>query len=141
MVSGIILFFAIFAINFQSFSEENEDSSSRGYKISPIYEHVEFCTDILGENPQQISLTITPFSKTTYYQTGEAATEAKYMISSGEIFIKEYEISNQGEFSHLCNEVILRSEIESDFYSPLLRKDGIARQLSLFTDFGVYNIQ
>lgn len=137
VISAMILYLAV---SFEYFSEESIGAKSVECRISPFYEHIEFSKSNQSSFPNKISITITPFMKTTYLQIGSKASLTRYVPSLGKLFIKEYFIENNGKRVFLDRETIKRGDINSDYYSPLLHKNGSSSTFGIFTHFGTYSV-
>lgn len=141
ILSAIVLYFAV---NFEYFSEENNRSKLVECRIAPFYEHyehIEFNKSDQSLCSSKVSISVTPFSKTTYLQIGDTASHAKYVPILGKIFVKEFFIDNDGTRLLMENEAVFREDTDSDYYSPLLHKSGGSSTFGVFSHFGTYSIK
>ena len=138
IISAIVLFLAI---NFEYYSEKTNWSKSVECRILPFYEHIDFRKSNQSSFSSEISILTTPFSKTTYLQIGDTASYAKYVPLFGKIYVREYSVGNDGTRYLTDSKTVDREDTYSDYYSPLLHKNGGASTFGVFSHFGTYSIK
>lgn len=89
----------------------------------------------------EVKLTVTPLSKTTYLQIGRNSSYAKYIPLIGKIYVKEYSVDDTGKRQIESSSTVDRIDVASDYYSPLLHRNGTSLSVGVFSHFGAYSIK
>lgn len=138
VVSALIL---CLSANFEFYSEETGEAKSVEWRLSPLCEHIEFRQNTHGSYANKVSITITPFSKTTYFQVDNTASRARYVPMFGMVYVKEYIIDEYGTHLLTGKSVINRKDIDSDYYSSLLHQNAGGTSFGIFSHFGTFSIK
>lgn len=138
---AIAALFLYIAVNFELYSEQDDGIETIEWQISPFYESIKSSNNSQGTSSMKVKLTVTPFSKTTYLQIGHNSSYAKYIPILGKIYVKEYSIDDAGGRQLESSSTVDRIDVASDYYSPLLHRNGTSLSVGVFSHFGVYSIK
>lgn len=138
---AIAALFLYIAVNFELYSEQDNGAESIEWRISPFYESVKTSNNNQGMSSMEVKLTVTPLSKTTYLQIGRNSSYAKYIPLIGKIYVKEYSVDDTGKRQIESSSTVDRIDVASDYYSPLLHRNGTSLSVGVFSHFGAYSIK
>lgn len=140
----LLVLCVIYMRNVQVVHIDEEDIRIDGIHFPLLYERVDAELFTPAEDPIFIELKTTMLSKSTYYEDGNSSSFAKLHCWSDEFSVKTSSLKEDGTWEVISEDIKPRSEIGSDFYSPLLNysSEGYAanRGIRLNTEFGLYEI-